>query len=452
MIPPAHEKQLHPQEQKNLMTEAVEYQPDAIEIKQERLPWWARYSVLLSFLFFLLALIWACIGKVDVVVTAPGKLVTDNPNIVMQPPELAVIDSVNVRVGETVKKDQILFTFDPTINRAEAARLGAETATLKAQFDRLNAEFTHQEYSAAPDDRDAQWQLAIFKQRQRYYQEKMNYYDQGIKQTLASAKTKKDSLEKQTERLEVVRKIEEMYKNLQEQDAIALKDLYETSITRMQMEVEVSNLSNSLVELEHEEQSIIANRNSFVEEWRKTISEELVDTRRELYSTLKQFDKAKQICSYEYLRAPCDAVVHEIASFSKGAGVREAEPLITLVPLDKLEVEAELEPKDVGKVKPGSEVRIKLNPFPFQKHGTLDGFVRTISENTFQRNPEPGAATAAYYKLRIPYSGSLNFVGDDFRLIPGMEVQCEIKTGTRRIIEYLIYPLIKSLDESMREP
>jgi len=133
--------------------------------------------------------------------------------------------------------------------------------------------------------------------------------------------------------------------------------------------------------------------------------------------------------------------------------VREAEALITLVPLDsEIELEAEVLPQDIGKVHVGSEVRVKLNSFPFQKYGTLDGVVRTISEDSFQKQQgEPGNART-YYRTRITLSGKLRNIPKEFRLIPGMECQAEIKVGDRRIIEYLIHPLIKSLDESMREP
>ena len=101
-------------------------------------------------------------------------------------------------------------------------------------------------------------------------------------------------------------------------------------------------------------------------------------------------------------------------------------------------------------------MRVKLNAFPFQKHGTLEGKVRNISEDTLQRQQaptqDPEITSASYYRARISYSGKLRGVKDDFRLIPGMEASAEIKTGRRRVIEYIIYPLIKAFDEAAREP
>ena len=188
-----------------------------------------------------------------------------------------------------------------------------------------------------------------------------------------------------------------------------------------------------------------------MEEWRKAISEEMVKVRRELTSTLMEYQKQRQLATYVYLRAPCEAVVHEIASFSEGSAVREAEALVTLVPIDAgIELEAEIAPKDIGRIHKGAQARIKLNSFPFQKHGTLEGEVVDISEDTLQKQEQGG--NRAYYRAKMTVSGKLKNITEKFRLIPGMETQCEIKVGRRRVIEYIIHPLIKSLDEAIREP
>ncbi len=443
-------------EKETLTPKAVEFQPDALEIKHERLPWWARFGVWSALIFLAAAILWACLGKVDVIVSAEGKLVTDTPPVVIKPLERSVIKSIDVRIGDVVRKDQVLITFDPTNNEADIGRLRAELSTLTAQFDRLLAEFEGKKY-AIPEDagEDARWQLAIFRQREKYYGEKLRYYDQSVQRLQASQKTTTDSLAKQEERLVAVKKIEGIIGGLQEKNVTSLKDSLEISITRMEMEGTVDSLRNSLIEQEHQEQSVIAERNSFIEEWRNSISQELVKIRRELISTSKQYEKAATANTYDCLRSPCDAMVHEIASFSVGSAVREAEALITLVPLDSgLEVEAEVLPQDIGKVKIGSEARIKLNPFPFQKHGTLSGKVRLISEGTFEKEGGQGGPARSYYRARIALdpASKLRNVGENFRLIPGMVSQAEIKVGRRRVIEYLIHPLIKSLDESIREP
>ncbi len=435
---------------------AVEYQPDALEIKYEKLPWFARLGVWSAFIFMLLAVIWASLSEVDIIVNANGKLITDTPNIVMKPLELTVIKSIDVKVGEPVRKGQVLITFEPVFNQAELDRISAELSTLGAQYNRLLAEFEGREYVAEdPSNKDQQWQLAIAAQRSQFYKEKIRYYDQSIEQLESSYRTTQDSLSKQTERLGKISEIEKMYVTLIEKKAAALKDMLEIQIQRMELESTVDQLRNSLIEQTHSIETAKASKNSYVEEWRNGISEELVSVRRDYTAAQKAYDKANMQVHYDCLRAPCPAIVHEIAAFSPGSAVREAEALITLVPLtNEIELEAEIPAMDIGRVNIGDTARVKLSSFPFQKHGTLDGWVRTISRDVFQRQQgEQGAAS--YYRARIVLSGReklRNMRPGQFRLIPGMECQAEIKVGRRRIIEYLVHPLIKALDESMREP
>ena len=430
--------------------EIIKYQPDALEIKNERLPLPIKLGVWIPFFVLVAAITWSCLAQVDVVVQGTGKLVTDQPTIVMKPLERSVIKKINVKIGDIVRKDQILITFDPAFNNAEAARLKNEMLTFQAQLDRLKAEFRNQPYTDGSNQFE-KWQLAIYKQRQGYYLERMNYFKEALSQIAASKKSKSDNLAKQRERLAAIKQLEGMFKELHAKKAASLKDLLQMSVTRMEMEANVDQLENDLLELNHRRGSIIAEKNSFIQEWRNSISEQMVTADRNLTSNVKGYEKVARLIEYVYLRAPCDAVVHEIASFSPGSAVQEAEALITLIPLNgNIELETEIRTQDIGKVSKGAEARVKLTAYPFQKHGTLKGIVRDISENTLQKKIQGQELT--YYRGRVTVSGKLNGVKDSFRLIPGMEAQCEIKCGKRRVIEFVLHPLIKALDETAREP
>ncbi|MBR6372294.1 MAG: HlyD family type I secretion periplasmic adaptor subunit [Victivallales bacterium] len=434
----------------NTPAELIEFQPDALEIRNARLPWGIRLSVWIPFLLLVLAIVWAFVAQVDVVVQSTGTLVTDQQTIVMKPLERSVIQSVNVKIGDIVAKDQILITFDPTINRAEAERLDNEMKALQAELSRLQAEFYNRKYEGGQTQFE-KWQMTIFSQRQEYYQERMNYFGEAMSQIRASMKSRKDSLAKQSERLEAIKGLEEIFKKLQEKGAAPMKEYIEMSISRMEMESTVDQLENDLLELQHRLGTTQAEKNSFIQQWRNSIAEDMVKVDRTLASTSKEYEKVEQLIEYVHLKAPCECVVHEIADFSPGSAVREAEALITLVPLEgNIELEAEVRPLDIGKVTPGANARVKLTAYPFQKHGTLGGVVRNISENTLQKNM--GAQHVTYYRARVTLNGKLHGVKDSFRLIPGMEAQCEIKCGRRRVIEYVLYPLIKALDEAAREP
>ena len=437
-------------DQEKIPNEIVEFLPDALEIKNQKLPLAIKLGVWFPFLILTAAIIWSIWAQTDVVIQGSGQLKTDLPIIVMKPLERTVIEKIHVKIGSIVKKNDILITFDPTFNRAEAERLKNEIKALEAQVARLQAEFQEKPFIGGPGQFE-QWQLAIFKQREKYYKERMTYFKEALLQIEAAKKTKKDSLVKQKERLEAVKELEAMFKKLHEKNAASLKELLQMSISRMEMEANVDLIANDLMELEHRKGSTIAEKNAFVQEWRNKLSEDMVTVDRNLTSTKKEYDKVAQLVEYIHLKAPCDAVVHEIASFSPGSAVREAEALITLVPInDDLELEAEIRPQDIGKVKQGADVRIKLTAYPFQKYGTLKGRVRNISEDTLEK--AVANQTMKYYRARISISGKLHGVEESFRLIPGMEAQCEIKCDRRRVIEYILHPLIKALDEAAREP
>jgi HlyD family secretion protein len=146
------------------------------------------------------------------------------------------------------------------------------------------------------------------------------------------------------------------------------------------------------------------------------------------------------------------------------------QPLLKLIPIDvPLEAEIEIFGKDIARIREateeqirsggqnlpqGSEVRVKLVSFPFQKHGTLRGVVRKISEDSFEKEEAKGIASLTTYKVRVQLLEpiELDNVTDNFRLMPGMATTGEIKVGTRRVIDYFLYPLIRYLDESIREP
>ena len=269
--------------------EVIDFQPDALEIKNKKLPAWAKYSVYAPLVFLMFALIWAFFGKVDVIIQANGKLISDKQNFVMKPLELTIIQKINVKIGDVVEPDQILITFDPSKNIAEAERLKNELSALNAQFERLKSEFDEKPYIVNGDDKSQKWQLAIYLQRQEFYKEKIKYYDQTLKRFDAAQKGKEDTLLKQRERLESLKKIEKMYIDLRERQATSLKELLQVSISRMDMESTLDTLENSLIELSHQKESSISEKNSFIQQWRSSLSEEMVKIERELSSTRKAY-------------------------------------------------------------------------------------------------------------------------------------------------------------------
>lgn len=433
---------------------AVDFQPDAVEIAMRPLPFAAKLGVWIGIIFFVGSLVASYFCEVDVIVNGTGKLVSVNQNIVMKPLDRTVIKSIDVQVGDVVKEGQLLMTFDPAINQAEEERLTREYSSIKAQYERWLAEYENRPYAPGDPTQDERWQLEIFRQRQDFFREKVHNFDEAILKIEIEIAGKKKELVNQKKQLELAIQGVRRQEGLRATGAGTEVELENSRKTYLSQEQAIIEIESTIDERIRQRAAGIAEKKNFISEWRKDITENLVAAEQSMNTIKKSLDKVLQLNEYIQLRAPCDAIVHEIANFPVGSAVREAEALITLVPINcEIELEAKIPAQDIGRVKVGDPVRVKLNAFPFQKHGTLDGVIRTISEDTFQENTQDHELQSpTYYRSRITLSGSLRNVHDNFRLIPGMEVQAEIKVGTRSVLEYVIHPLIKSLDEAIREP
>ena len=437
--------------------EAVEFQPDALEIKNSKLPVIIRLCVWIPAVVVLIGIVWASLCEVDIVVSARGKIITGQPTIVLKPYDRVFVKDVKVSVGDIVEKDQVLIEFEPKIYDADAARLENDRDTFKAQYERFSAEFEGKKYVLPPDatvyDKE---QLEIYKQRQEYYNARIQSFDASIRYYNEAKKTKEVTLNSMREQYKVFKELCDQYERLQKSNAASWREYAQMTISRLEMEGNIAALLQSIQELKNQTEATVAQKEAFVQEWRNTISENMVTAKSKLKTADSQLLQVNQLRMYTELKASCRAVVHEVAAFSENSGVREAEALITLIPIDgDLFVEAEVRPMDIARVRLGSEARIKLDAYPFQKYDTMSGEVVGISENTIQKDqrsldPE---ASMTYYRTRLSYdSSTMNHLPENFRLIPGMEVQVEIMTGRRKIITYVTYPLIKALDTAIREP
>jgi HlyD family type I secretion membrane fusion protein len=202
--------------------------------------------------------------------------------------------------------------------------------------------------------------------------------------------------------------------------------------------------------------SIQAEQNAYQGQWRSQVAQDVADRRRQLEETRENLNKARLRRSLIEMRAPADSVVLEIGKTSVGAVLAPGELLVSLVPLaTQLEVDAEVQPRDVGFVAVGDQVRIKFETYPYIRHGTASGTVRTLSEDTTR---DRDAVTAQqqqqrYYRARVTMDQmNLRNLPVDFRLMPGMPVQADIVVGERTILSYLFDRVVPTLREGMREP
>jgi HlyD family secretion protein len=436
----------------------VAFLPDADAIERGPLPRFVRITLHVLLLAFAAFIVWASLSPIDQIVIAHGKLVNPLPNIVVQPLDTSIIQSIDVRVGQVVRKGQVLATLDPTFNAADESQLRNRLESLDNQTAGLRAELSGQRGAAAEGGKssaDAQLQLQLSSERQANFAAQQNKMDQNIARLKASMLTNKHDQVILAERVKSLREVEAMQEQLMAEQFGAKMHLLEARDRRLEVERDMDMQRNKAVELASELASAEAERAAFGKSWRQKAMEDLLSASRDRAGVTEQLAKADRHLKLIQMVAPADGVVLEIGKLSVGSVVREAEPLFTLVPLGAdLEAEVQIDSVDIGYIKPGADVHLKVDAFSFMKHGMLEGKVRTISQDSFKRETKDtsGGGLDAYYLSRIPYTGKLNRLPAGVRLLPGMTVSAEIVVGHRTVMSYLLYPLTRALDESIREP
>jgi hemolysin D len=432
----------------------LEFQSEASQIDQQRPPWLLRGTLYALIAVIVTAIAWASYAKVDRIIVAPGKLVTSAATIVVQPLEIAVVRSLQVKIGDTVRKGQALATLDPTFSQADVAQLRDRVTSLSAQVARLEAEVHDLPYTPSTLDGEASLQRMIWSQTIEEYQSKLDSFDQDIRHIAAEITTRNTDYAALGQRLAVARDLEAMRQGLFEQKLDSKVNYLDAKSQRMEVERSMQLALNERREFEQQLKGIQADKAAYIAQFRQKAGEELFQARRDLDYAQKELDKAERRNAITVMTAPADAIVLEVAALSVGSVIKAAEPLYTLVPLDSpLEAEVTVDGRDVGQVANGETARLKLEAWPFQKHGTLSGRVRVVSEDSFAPDPKKGPQQSPYYKARVEITSiKLRGVPPDFHLIPGMTVTAEIKAGERTVLSYFLYPLLRGLDESIREP
>jgi HlyD family secretion protein len=394
----------------------------------------------------------------DEVVVARGKLITTRPTLVVQPLERSVIRSIDVGVGEVVRAGQTLARLDATFVQSDADQLRARLRSLDAQVLRLSAEANNQSYTPpVTPTREDELQAALYAQRRAYVDAQLHNYDKqiaGAQAVLATSGQEEQALAK---RQATLNQIEQMQATLVQHQTGSRLRLLQARDSRQDLDASLVRVRGTKTAERRNYEKAMADRQAFVEDFRRRTLEELVTADRQRSAAVDELRKVARRKDLVVLTAPSDAIVLDLAQRSIGSVVREAEPLMTLVPLDvPLEAEVAIDSRDIGHVITGETTKIKLDAFPFQKYGTLSGSVRTIAADASSvdvKADQTATAAPMIYKARVALKDiNLRGLKGPVRLLPGMTLAAEITVGRRSVISYFLYPLIRGFDESLREP
>lgn len=441
----------HPRKTQKLLGEFL---PHAQAIEWREPPRSSRLTLYLLLFMVVTAITWASFSSIDKLVIGSGRLVTPLSNLVVQPLEPGILTSIDVRVGQVVTKGAVLARLDPTFASADTGQLQSRSDTLSLQAGRMESELAGRaNANQKPHAAQADLQNKLMVERKAMYAARMRQFEETIQRLVASKETNRSDQKVLEQRMKSLREIETMLASLETEQFVSRARILEAQEKRLEVERDYRLAVNREKEIDREIAATNAERDTFTKSWRQEAMEKLSTTLQQRDEVDEQLTKARMRSSLVTLTAPQDAVVLDIGKKSVGSVLREAEPLFTLVPLDApLELEIEVAPADIGMIRVGDTTRIKIEAYPFQKHGVVEGKVSNISADAFARQL-PMGGQGFYYLVRVSLDKTQlrQLPPGPTRLLPGMTASGEVVTGKRTVISYFLYPVIRLLDESFRE-
>ena len=424
-----------------------EFLPAVLEVTEMPPSHAARLLTYVIILMFTVLILWSILGKIDIIATSAGKLMPASNIKTIQTLTDSEIEEIYVKEG------QDLIKFNQTEVLANINRVENEMEALEIAISRLKALLSddpEKNFSYNPDIDEY-----LIKMHTDLLKSQMT--EKAAKIEVLNGQITKAEKEKDTIQADLIR-IEKLLPSVQERiekKKILVDKKLLARLTFLEQEEELTNLqeqrnvqAKKMAETEANIESLKKELRQYLAEFDKNIMQELTESREKLASYQQELIKYQEALKRTIVKAPLSGYVQQLVYHTKGGVVETAKPIMNLVPEDyKLEAEVQILNKDIGFVRPEQDVEIKIDSFPFTKYGTIKGKVRNISGDAIQDE-----------KLGLVFNARLTLLdnkikadGQIIQLKPGMSVTAEIKTGKRRVIEYLLSPVMKYLNESMRE-
>lgn len=440
--------------------EELDFLPSALEIL-ERPP--SPGFKILGFTIislFTFSVIWACIGEVDIVAVAEGKVVSSSRIKEIQPLDKGVVKAVYVKEGQMVKKGDPLVELDGTSSLADQIRIENDLRFSQIEkvrktllFNALNSEYKEPDLSESAiglvlTSVEESGLRTRFGQEWIDFQARLNLLESQKKERESIAKANKAQISQLEQTLPLVSKQAQSLKELASKNLVS-----ETQYVAVERDrIEQQQLLETYKAQQQQYQSAIETAhqtiNALVAETLQQTNAQIEELERKVVGLSQELAKAKDIRSKQILYAPVDGRIQQLMVHTIGGVVSEAQVLMNIVPKDDyLELEATLENKDIGFVFEGQDAEVKINTFNFTKYGVIDAEVINVTPDAVIDEVK-----GLVYKLRLKmHKSSMQVNGRQVELLPGMAATAEVKTGKRRIIEYVISPLLRFKNESIKE-
>lgn len=401
----------------------------------------------------LLALLYAWLAPMDVVVSAQGRVIPSGKSKVVQPLEAGVVRAIHVRDGTTVKAGDVLLEMDHTTTAADRERLQREYWESETEARRLEAMIHGLARFAAEAGVPAEIvakQMAILDGRTSEHRFRTASLGADVARRQADRDAIAASLAQLSTSQPLVKKKHAMREELAKTGHIAEAGVIETQLELINLEKDVSVQRNRLKEAEAGLAVATQQKAQADAEFRSRLAAEFAEATRKRDAARQELIKASQRQDLQVLRAPIDGVVQQMAISTVGGVVTQAQPLMMIVPDNAaLEVEAQAMNRDIGHVRAGQPVIVKVETFDFTRYGHIEGIVQWVGTDSIADQK-----LGPVYPVRIQLkTGETPFAinGRTGLVAPGMSVTADIRVAQRRLLEYFLAPLLRYKEESLRE-
>ena len=403
--------------------------------------------------------------KIDVVVSARGKIIPIGDVKVVQPLETGVITQIHVKEGDYVTKGQILLEIDPSVDTADLEGKERNLKYSRLSLERINAVLDEKEFSPKRQGHASE----VIQAQTAHYQSQKDVYDSTIKEKEKEYRENQSALNSLKEEVATINKVltialedEKRQKSLVEIGALADNRYRDKIKDRMNLERERDSKAGQAEQLETK----LTRINDEIKTFKSTFREKLLadySTNVEGRNTLEaEVSSLKFKQGKRFIIAPVSGYIHLLPVKTIGGVVTTAQPVVGIVPEGTpLEVNAIVMNKDIGYVKEGQRCVIKIDTFDFQKYGTIEGRVEAVNPYSMEdkdnkdkdkEKSKDAENESGGYSVRVKMlAESLQTKnGDVYKAKPGMTVTAEVNVGRRRVIEFFLFPVIRYLDEGLK--
>ena len=408
-------------------TEA-EFLPAALSLQANPVSPASRLVAKIMMALIAVLIAWSILGRIDIVVNATGKVIPSSRTKTIASVDTASVVALHAIEGQQVKRGNVLIELDTSVMDAERDKATGDKVVALLQAARSKALIEAIDrglppklpaIASVPADK---WQA-----EQRHLEEQYHDY-------IAKLKRIDDDIARFSKELPLATQRADDYRELLKNHDVSHHAWLEKEQARLDLEGQLADARNQ--------------RTALITETKRTAYDSLTEASRAADASHQDAIRAAAHSRLLKLTAPVDGTVQQLTVHTVGGVVPAAQPLMQIVPKEnRVEVEAFIENKDVGFVQEGQAAAVKIDAFDYTKYGTISGKVVHVSRDAIQDEKQ-----GLIYSIKIALDkSSITVNGREMPVSAGMSVKVEIKTGDRRIIEYLLSPVIQHKRESLNE-